>query len=218
MPVAILHPTGAGALTEWTAVAAATNWQAVSSDPAASIAANTAGQRDRYTFDDLPAGATGINSLAVYGDCSGDDVARMRFTLDLAGVESNGATFVPPDGGTLNFSTSFALAPGGVAWTVTRVNALTGGPDAVDGAFPDLGVAELWLYVEYTTADDTGREDAYNLPLSRTDADRVSLGRSETARPALSRTASPRIDLGRTEAVDTPLSRTVAVRIDLTEG
>lgn len=165
MPVAILRPTGAGSLTEWTPIGAATNWQAVATDVLGSIAANSAGQRDRYTFDDLPADATAVTAFAVYGDCAGDDVGGMRYTIRLSGVESNGAAFVPPDGGYVNFSTTFATAPGALAWTVARVNAIEAGPDVVDTSGTGYGVDEVWLYVEYTSSAPPAPGDAQAVDL-----------------------------------------------------
>ena len=57
MPSAILRPTGAGSLTEWTVIAAATNWEAVGAASIGWVSATIAGTRDRYTFEDLPADA-----------------------------------------------------------------------------------------------------------------------------------------------------------------
>lgn len=153
MSVAILRPTGAGAFSEWASTGAATGWQATASVSESDYAAAaTGGLRDRYTFEDLPADATGVTSLSVYGSCAADagGVAATRYVLRLSGTESNGATFEPPDGGYAVFSTAFTTAPGSLAWTAARVNALEAGPDSVSG--PQVYVASLWLYVEYTTS------------------------------------------------------------------
>lgn len=135
-----LRPTGAGDVTEWTpdpaSLAAGTaNWDCVDEvlpDDTDAVQSNTAGARDRYAFEDLPAtlpADTPVFAVAV-------DLRAMK--LD-AGPRVIGTSVI--SGGQLGEAGEFALgdeptlyqgvypgAPTGTAWTVAAVNALLGGP------------------------------------------------------------------------------------------
>ena len=219
MPVQIARPTSS--VSEAFSPLLTTNHALVSDqDNATYVSAFYApGTEDRYGWPDLPADATAVSSVGfgwTGSSVSGDHEARVK--LWLGASTTLGTTRVLTTSAVVWVETALAR-PGGGSWSVADVNGLDAGVELVGGsAFDGSRVHEMYRFVEYETADTVVRGSAASLPLSRTDADRVSLGRSETARPALSRTASTRIDLDRTSAVDTPLSRTVAVRIDLTEG
>lgn len=152
MPIAILRPTGAGSLTEWTPLSG-TNHGATAAADALYVFAQAAGTRDRYALSDLPAEATAVTSVTAWTTAAGDAVSStMRLSIRLSGVEAAGAAFAPLDGGFLPFSHDFATAPGALAWTVARVNDLELGPDVVDTTTDFFRVDEVWLAVDYVTS------------------------------------------------------------------
>jgi hypothetical protein len=150
MSTVILRPTGPGDLTEW-APSAGPAWAAVAAADALFISAAAAGLRERVTFEALPADVTAVASVTPHGALGselGDPLAR--FSLRLAGVEEAGAPFVVPEGAYGAQSTLFATAPGGLAWTVARVNALQAGPDTVDAPAVSVAADVLYLVVDCT--------------------------------------------------------------------
>ncbi len=154
MPVVTLRPTGAGAFTEWTP-SAGTNWEAAAAHGGANVAASVAGTRDRYVMDNLPAEAAGVTSVTAWASAAGDNLGgafSMRLVIGLGGTESNGDAFFPLDGGYTSFDHAFATAPGALAWTVARVNALELGADVVDTTSDTFSVDAVWLLVDYTTS------------------------------------------------------------------
>jgi hypothetical protein len=167
MPIAVLRPTGAGSLAEWTP-SAGTNWEAAAASGGADVSASAAGTRDRYTLDNLPADASSVTSVTAWARAAGDNLGgafSMRLVLDLGGTESLGDAFFPLDGGYTPFSHAFPTAPGALAWTVARVNALELGQDVIDTT-PDLFLVDaVWLVVDYVTTVSAPVRDTLDLAL-----------------------------------------------------
>lgn len=199
MPIHTARPSGPGDLTEWDSVnvsgAALPNWQAVSAlSPNQFVIASAAGLRDRYVVPNLPAAAVGVSLVTVYALLAGDDASEVRFALRLAGVESYGAAVVPPGGGYALYFFEFPLAPGGLAWTVARRNAIQFGPESVTaeaGGPPNLD--EAWIETSYVdpvaTALITDRQTIASPGAGRAtipcDARRISLPAPGGGRVAL---------------------------------
>lgn len=161
MPIDVARPSGAGAFTEWTSRnvsgAPVANHAAVSSGSSNQfVEALSAGLRDRYQVPPLPGTATGVGLVTIYALVAGDDVGTVRMALRLGGVESYGSAVVPPTGGFQLVFFEFPLAPGGLAWTVARRNAIEFGPDSVmapDDAGNPLTLDEGWIQTSYTDPD-----------------------------------------------------------------
>lgn len=156
MPVAILFPSAAGDLSEWT-VSAGTDYAALAAG-GAYVHSATPGQRVRVALDDLPAPAVTVNSVmqfASLGADSGGDGSTVSLVVRLAGTDSTGAILTPPEGGLSECSRTLALAPDGLAWTVAKVNALQAGLDLVSAIPPGILCDALWLAVDYAEATTT---------------------------------------------------------------
>lgn len=155
MPIHTARPSGPGDLTEWDSVnvsgPALANWQAVAALSSNQfVIAPASGRRDRYVVPNLPASAVGVSLVTVYVLLAGDDVGEVRLALRLAGVESYGTAVVPPNGGYALYFFEFPLAPGGLAWTVARRNAIQFGPDSVSvGAGDAPNLDEAWIETSY---------------------------------------------------------------------
>lgn len=177
MPQVILSPSGAGDSSGWTAHGAATLWQALADALASSYAhGEGAGTGFRVVCDALPAEAATVSRVTVVAAIAGDDLARCQHSIRLAGVESHGTPVVPPDGGTVLFSASFDTAPGGLPWTVARVNALQPGLDQLDDAISANGMTaeSMSLAVDYEPAITTvppGPIETITFPASHTATD-----------------------------------------------
>jgi hypothetical protein len=216
MPIAILRPTGAGALTEWTP-SAGTNWEAVAAAGGAWVLASAAGTRDRYALADLPADATGVASVTAYASAGGDNLGlayTMRLTIRLSGVESSGTAFLPPDGGYATFSHAFATAPGALAWTVARVNALELGPDVVDTTADSFLVDAVWLAVDYTSAT-TYPGEAADLPFPDTNGREAEMGQAQSV--AMPDTNGREVPFPSTSALDIPLGGETSPAVEMTD-
>lgn len=207
MPVAILFPSGAGALTEWTASAGA-NYAAAGASGGAFVFGISAGLRDRYALDDLPGDAVSVTSVTAHGSLGVfTDGPVCRLVLRLAGAESNGDPFSPLSGGYSTFSHTFAQAPGGLAWTVARVNAVELGPDLVSTLGDDALCDLVWLSVDYTVAaSDTPPEPFAEVPFAGTETPSVSFGeRPDVAFPFAGTTE---VSFGETPEIPFPDSTT----------
>lgn len=149
MPVAILYPSGAGDLAEWTASTGA-NDAAVRDQGGAFVFGLGTNVRDRYAMDDLPATATAVGSVMLFARIGAEDAgASAEIVIRLSGVDSAGAAFEPPAGSYDAVSATFTEAPGGLPWTVARVNALQAGATIVS-SIDQVLLDHVYLAVDYT--------------------------------------------------------------------
>lgn len=155
MATATLRPNAASSFaSDWSVVGAATAWQALRDQSALTYCtASSPGQAARVRFQSLPAEATAVSSLTLWGRLYQDtfeEIASQVFLGVLAPSEldASGAAFAPSDAGATNYSAALSNPDGG-DWTVEAVNAITGQVAVYDyGAV--VYAEELWLVVEYT--------------------------------------------------------------------
>ncbi len=164
MPQHIARPTGPGDFSGWTPHGAATAWQAWANDLQSSfVLTDLAAQRVRVTFENLPADAATVSRVSLVYLAAGDDVGSLRPVLRLSGTDDASADpIVPPTGGYLPSLASFDLAPGSVAWTVARRNALQGGADSVLAPIDPanaLNLDSLRLVTDYESATVTVEDE-----------------------------------------------------------
>jgi hypothetical protein len=217
VPIAILRPTGAGTFTEWAVSPSGSNHAAVLAAGGAFVFASAAGSRDRYTFDLLPGTATAVTSVTAWTTATGDSASStMRLTLRLAGVEDEGAAFVPLEGGYVPFSTAFPTAPGALAWTVARVNALEGGPDLIDTTLDFLACDEVWLAVDYETSVAAPSRPAQDIEFPVTGYREVSFG--ETPALDFPPTVHRDLDFPPSSALDIPVPGGASPPLEVDDG
>ena len=135
--IALLKPTGAGALTQFTPSAGA-NWDCVDEIPASDsdyVATDTPGNVDLYTLTDLPGETVTVKSVQLSARCYKESGATPQ-NLQMS-VRSNGSNYFSgnkpiPDTVGVNVIHLFETNPDtGIPWTVGQGNALEAGMKAV---------------------------------------------------------------------------------------
>lgn len=167
MPQHIAKPTAPGSFSEWTPVGAATIWQAWANELQDSYVITLLGNsRALVPFEALPAEAVSVSRVSLVALVAGDGVATVRLVLRLAGTDSLGAILTPPEGGYTNARDDFAQAPGALAWTVARRNAIEGGAYSLTAPLGSpLNVDSLRLVTDYETATATQATEAAASPV-----------------------------------------------------
>lgn len=129
-----IYPNGVGSSTVWTPVGIAANWGAVSEhspdDDTTYVWANTVGNDDLYTMDDVAATVSGIKGLLINCRIRKDDATARTYAALVkpsGSAASEVATRTVP-GGYSNQQDVSELNPAtSAAWTAAQVNAMEAG-------------------------------------------------------------------------------------------
>lgn len=130
-----LLPTGAGSSTQFTAVGAATNWETLNeatSNTTTYVESMTTGHQDYYTFEDLPAGITGVPGVMMQTRNNAPDAGVRKIVMNM----KNGPDVVSSSQVTLGMNNWVRerfiseTAPDGTPWTKAAVDATEGGIEA----------------------------------------------------------------------------------------
>jgi hypothetical protein len=130
-----LLPTGAGSSTQFTAVGAGTNWETLNeatSNTTTYVESTTTGHQDYYTFQDLPAGITGVPGVIMQTRNNAPDAGVRKIVMNM----KNGPDVVSSPQVTLGMNNWVRdkfiseTAPDGTAWTKAAVDATEGGIEA----------------------------------------------------------------------------------------
>ncbi|MEK7357520.1 MAG: hypothetical protein AAB250_13795 [Bdellovibrionota bacterium] len=131
-----LMPTGAGSVTELTPTGAASNWDAVNdatNDNATTyVATGTTGNKDYYTFEQLPGSVTAVPGVMMRtcGTLAASGTRKLQMNLKyVASVVSSSLKTLTLGSWKQNMFVR-DTAPDGAAWTPAKVNALEGGVEA----------------------------------------------------------------------------------------
>ena len=138
-PVSVytLMPNGAGSSTGLSVTGSATNWQSqseVSDDTTTYVDGSNTGDKDYYTFQDLPSGVSTIPGVAVKARCTTPDPGTRKVKLNMkdgsANVSSSSAQVLSM-GSWLQYQHLAEKAPDNSAWTKVAVDGLEAG---IEGA------------------------------------------------------------------------------------